>query len=183
MADFVFLDTETLGLDPYAPIWELAAIRVSDEFGIETDRLHLFVEHDRDPWLDDLPENFQHDYLKRYDPAKSVSWKDAAEALVNLMNGRPFMVGAVPSFDAERIARQWLEPLGIERPWHYHLMDIENVVLGWLTARMGVPHAPWKSDELSAAIGVNPADYPRHTAMGDVRWTMAQWSRVTGKLK
>ncbi|MGC7247264.1 hypothetical protein [Mycobacteroides abscessus] len=34
MSDIVFMDTETLGLDPLAPVWEFAAIR-RYENGIE----------------------------------------------------------------------------------------------------------------------------------------------------
>lgn len=35
--DYVFLDTETLGLSPYAPIWELAAVRRDSQTGKETE--------------------------------------------------------------------------------------------------------------------------------------------------
>ena len=180
MADFVFLDTETLGLDPYAPIWEIAAVRVDGRTSEETGVLSLQVQHERDPWFDGLPESFQNDYRQRYVERRAVRWTDAAEKLVEFMHGKPLMIGSNPSFDAERIARQWLEPIGVERPWHYHVFDIADMVVGYLTARTGVPSAPWKSDTLSAAVGVDPSLFARHTAMGDVRWTMAQWKRVTG---
>lgn len=96
-------------------------------------------------------------------------------------HGKPTLIGANPAFDAERIARQWLEPLAVERPWHYHLMDIETIVIGYLKARDELPKGPWRSDQLSELIGVDPKDYPRHTAMGDVRWVMAQWDVVFGE--
>ena len=76
MTDIVFMDTETLGLDINAPIWEFAAIRRSprpeaDEtmpmFGADPDpwieeELHLFIQHDPDGWLDELPDSFANDY-------------------------------------------------------------------------------------------------------------------------
>ena len=39
---------------------------------------------------------------------------------------------------------------------------------------------PWSSDGLSSAVGVDPEQFERHTAMGDVRWVMAQWDAVMG---
>lgn len=71
---------------------------------------------------------------------------------------------------------------GIEPEWHYHPWDIASVALGYACGRDGSPPSlPWKSDQLSQEIGVNPAEFARHTAMGDVRWTLAQWDLITGR--
>lgn len=185
MTDIIFADTETLGLDPYAPIWEFAAIRRDGDTGVETEH-HFFISHDpNNRHLKSLPEQFRADYDERYNPYTALTPYEASHEIAKVFyrkHGQPLpsLVGAVPSFDAERLARQFLEPLGIERPWHYHLLDIENIVTGFLAAKRKLDPPPWKSDKLSAAIGVDPADYPRHTAMGDVRWTMAQWDAVFG---
>lgn len=193
----VFLDTETLGLDIDAPIWEIAAIRRDD-----SDRdtaLHLFVRHYADPWLDGFPEQFAADYRSRYVKAEAVHPLEAAEAIAAFMHDRPHIVGAVPDFDTTRIRHQLLRPNRIADPWHYHLIDVENLVVGWLhgvaaraidEARMrgeeplpGLvdrPGPPYKSDELSRAVGVNPDDFERHTALGDALWVRAQYDAVMG---
>lgn len=195
MSDIVFMDTETLGLDIASPIWEFAAVRRYED-GTEG-QLHLHIRHHATPWLADFPEEFARDYHARYSDRDSVSQLRAAELIVAFMAGRPHIVGAVPSFDTERIAHQLLRPNRIREPWHYHLIDIENVVVGYLRGerRVGIDDGmpehignsigrltslPWSSDHLSNAVGVNPDDFERHTAMGDVRWVMAQWDAVMG---
>lgn len=196
MTDIVFLDTETLGLDPDAPVWEFAAVRRLDPVG-EVE-LHFTIQHDPARWLDGFPEEFLADYLARYDPAEA--WGEvAAVGAIHAITKGAHIIGAVPSFDAERLAKL-LRRNGIEPEWHYHLIDVENVVVGYLhgVAARAIDEArmrgeepdlalvnrhlspPWKSDQLSAAVGVNPDDYARHTAMGDVRWSMAQWDAVIG---
>lgn len=176
MTDIVFLDTETLGLDPDAPVWEFAAVRRLDPVGeIE---LRFTIRHDPAHWLDGFPEEFLADYLARYDPA--AAWGEvAAVGAIHAITKGAHIVGAVPSFDTERLAKL-LRRNGIEPEWHYHLIDVENVVVGYLAGRGELIPPPWKSDQLSAAVGVNPDDYARHTAMGDVRWAMAQWDAVIG---
>ncbi|OHU68065.1 hypothetical protein BKG87_22290 [Mycobacteroides chelonae] len=175
MSDLVFMDTETLGLDPLAPVWEFAAIR-RYENGIEA-KYHCFIDHDPAFWLDMLPAQFQEDYKARFDVQEALKRADAAEMIHTATDGA-HVVGAVPSFDTERLARILNQTGWGAPPWHYHLVDVENVVLGYLAAHGKLLQPPWKSDQLSAAIGVNPNDFDRHTAMGDVLWTRAQWDAV-----
>lgn len=188
MSDIVFLDTETLGLDPAAPIWEFAAIRQSDP-DMQAETLHLFINNPDDAkWLESLPEPFAQDYRTRFgrNYGLSVSADIAAHQIREFLDGRPHIVGAVPSFDTERIARQLMEPHGFDRPWHYHLIDVENLVVGYLrglymAGGQDMPiDPPWKSDELSRAVGVDPEQFDRHTAMGDVLWVRAQYDAVMG---
>lgn len=174
LPDLVFADTETLGLDPYAPIWELAAVRRSVDTGEDTS-MEFFVTHDTDPWVGDLPDEFRRDYDTRYDASAAITPYEAAQRVMEFFTDTPTLVGVVPSFDAERIARQWLEPLGLARPWHYHLECVSTAARGHLKAAGKLPRKKLSSDGLSAALGVSPKEYPRHTAMGDVRWGMAQW--------
>lgn len=184
MSDIVFMDTETLGLDIDAPIWEFAAIRRNGESGKDDARMHLFINHDPGSWLSDLPEQFATDYRQRFTKAREASRitqpENAATYISAFLAGRPHIVGAVPSFDTERISRQLLRPADIGDPWHYHLIDVENVVAGYLAGRGELFPPPWKSDQLSAAVGVDPEMFDRHTAMGDVLWTRAQWDAVIG---
>lgn len=184
MPDLLFLDTETLGLDPYAPIWELAALRRSEAteengWSEKETTLHLFVMHfDADRWLPSLPEQFRNDYAARYDESAAVTPYDAVDRLVEFATGRPLLIGSNPGFDAERIRRQWLEPRDVAEPWYYHLEDIASIVKGYLAARKALDFTMVKSDTMSKAIGVDPANYDRHTAMGDVLWTRDQWDVV-----
>ncbi|WP_255775020.1 hypothetical protein [Mycobacteroides abscessus] len=196
MSDIVFMDTETLGLDPLAPVWEFAAIR-RYENGIEA-KYHCFIDHDPAFWLDLLPAQFQEDYKARFDAQQALKRADAAEMIHTATDGA-HVVGAVPSFDTERLARILNQTGWGAPPWHYHLIDIENVVTGYLhgvaaraidEARMrgeepdpalvNRPGPPYKSDDLSRAVNVDPNDFDRHTAMGDVLWTRAQWDAVMG---
>lgn len=195
MSDIVFLDTETLGVHIDAPIWELAAIRrnFSEDGSFKEHELHIFIHHYAPPWLtgpESLPEQFATDYHARFKAGSAYGKSGAAEVLASFLVGRPHIVGAVPNFDTERISHQLLRPAHIPDPWHYHLIDIENLVVGFIAGRasqgdvdagLAMPDLPWNSNDLSRAIGVDPDDYERHTAMGDVLWTRAQYDAVMGQ--
>lgn len=79
-----------------------------------------------------------------------------------------------------------MRPNGFADPWHYHLIDIENVIVGWIRGHHAFAGSdtpilpPYKSDELSETVGVDPEQFTRHTAMGDVLWVRAQWDHVMG---
>lgn len=100
------------------------------------------------------------------------------------------IVGAVPNFDTE-LLDGLLRENGLIPAWHYHLIDVENLAAGWLAA--GGAHAagftasevraaitpPWKSDELSRILGVEPpTEDERHTALGDARWAERLYDRI-----
>ena len=103
------------------------------------------------------------------------------------------LAGAVISFDEERL-RRLLHSLGVLHRWHYHIIDVEALAVGSLcglhkrgrggvadaVANGDVPGLPWKSDDLSAALGVKVSDEDRHTALGDARWAMRIYDAVTG---
>lgn len=204
MSDIVFMDTETLGLELDSPIWEFAAIRRNEKTGEDDAQMHLFINHNPDRMSVDLPEQFVADYEKRWAQAQEQSRvtqpANAAALISAFFAGRPHVVGAVPNFDTERIARQLLRPRGYGEPWHYHLIDVENLIVGYLhgVAARAIDEAklrgeeplpflqarsmalPWKSDDLSRSVGVHPNDFERHTAMGDVLWVKAQYDAVTG---
>ena len=48
----------------------------------------------------------------------------------------------------------------------------------WNDAPRGVA-LPWKSDDLSAALGVTVSDEDRHTALGDAKWARAIYDAVS----
>lgn len=175
-APIVFLDTETTGLSLTDDIWEFAAIYrepSGDEY-----RLHLFIEHDPVKAAA-LPESFRADLARRFDPAKAYTQKNAALLIHDFLDLKPHIVGACPNFDTERLAIL-LRRHGFEPAWHYHLIDVENLAVGYLAA-IGKPLSPpWDSNELSAAIGVDPEHFSRHEAMADAEWARAIYDRVMG---
>lgn len=172
----VFCDTETTGLSLTDDIWEFAGVR--REEGYEPEELHLFIEHDKQKCLL-LPESFKVDHHQRYDPQHSVTPLVAALRIQEFMGGKAHIVGAVPNFDTERIALL-LCRFGLAPDWYHHLIDVENLAVGFL-ARAGTEVSlPWDSDELSTKVGIDPPTDARHTAMGDARWAMAIYDRVLG---
>jgi len=176
MSALVFMDTETTGLSLTDDIWEFAGIRREDD-GTQT-VLHLFITHDQAKCAK-LPESFLKDHKDRYDGLECVSQSEAALLIANFMGGKAHIVGAVPNFDTERIALL-LGRFGHRPAWHYHLIDVENLTVGFL-ARAGTKVSlPWDSDELSTKLGIDPPTDARHTAMGDALWAMAIYDRVMG---
>lgn len=204
MTRICFLDTETTGLALDDDIWEFAAI-VRQPDG--TERTHqMFIEHDTRR-CNTLPPEFLADHQTRFPISGDTQWhpdvksrKEAAHEIAHILSGRPHIVGAVPNFDTERIARL-LRRFGLEPDWHHHLIDVEAMAVGWghgvfrahadIAAVQGRPHdaldkgptlvtgLPWNSDTLSRSLGVDPADYARHTALGDALWVRAQYDAIT----
>lgn len=194
-APIVVLDTETCGLDPDSHIWEVAAIR-RDTDGSLTE-YHAFVKHDL-AQAADLPEEFRKDHDDRYMDVLATTPAGIVDDLRILFDAptdyrqRAHVVGAVPNFDTERIARL-MRYHGVEVPWHHHLMDAETLAIGYLRGtlhadqqaglnprRKPFPGPPWDSDDLSLALGIDPAQFERHTALGDCRWALAIYDRVMG---
>lgn len=185
MSDLVFLDTETTGLSLEDDIWEFAAIRRTPD-GDERE-LHLFLRHST-MRCQQLPPSFLADHERRFPASHSSTWhKDtvsqgqAADLINAFLSGKPHIVGAVPNFDTERLAvllSSFIE--NWRMPWHYHLIDVENLAVGYLAAKGTPVSLPWNSDEVSAAVGVTVPEDERHTAMGDARWAMRLYDAVTG---
>ncbi|WP_458317135.1 3'-5' exonuclease [Mycolicibacterium brisbanense] len=173
-----FIDTETLGLAPDAPIWEFAAVSRFDD-GSRDDSTKFFIHHDPGDWVETLPESFQADYRNRYEPRDALDEQSAA-AMIHFVTRGAELVACNPVFDEPRLAG-FLRRHGIEPEWHYHPWDIASVALGFICGRDGRPPGrPWKSDRLAHTVGLDNSRYKRHTAMGDVRWTLAQWDAIVG---
>ena len=178
MSPLVFLDCETLGLGINDPIWEIAAIRRESD-GTEN-RYHFHVSDAEGRRLtppDGFPDRFRADFDARYGQVPPLPPCTLRPLLRNLFSDRPHIVGAVPNFDTERIAHQF----GVSG-WHYHLIDVENLAVGYLAGIGETPRIPlpWDSDALSAAVGVDPEWFRRHEAMADAEWARAIYDRVMG---
>ncbi|HET8643239.1 MAG TPA: hypothetical protein VFM37_14980 [Pseudonocardiaceae bacterium] len=184
MTPIVFIDTETTSLRPDRRAWEIALIHRGDH----GERAHhWFIEivdldlGEADLFSLNIGGFYQrHPQMRVTDvPDQSLStWTLVASEEdvmreVEVITRGAHLVGAVPNFDAEVLAAR-MRYHGIAPSWHYHLIDVEALAVGAL-ARGGTPPAlPWKSDELSRALGVEPpGDTDRHTALGDAQWARA----------
>lgn len=168
-----FLDTETTGLSLDDDIWEFAAIRREID-GTETAH-QFFIEHNRSK-CDKLPDSFKADHKLRFDLNIAFTQKYAAYKIHEITDGA-HIVGALPSFDAQRM-EILLGSNRIKSGWHYHLINIEDIAIGWLAAKGIQVGIPWKSDAVSLLCGVEPPDKERHTAMGDVLWVRHWYDKI-----
>jgi hypothetical protein len=170
----VFLDTETTGLSLTDDVWDFAAI--VREPGESDREVQTFIRHDEGK-AEQLPEAFLADYRARYDHDLALTGFQAARLIADLTSNKAHVVGAVPNFDTERLALL-LRRYGIEPRWHYHLIDVENLAVGYLAGKGALIAPPWDSDELSARLGIVVPKEERHTALGDARWARDLYDAV-----
>lgn len=177
---YLFLDTETTGLDPDDEIWQLAYILETDK-GELVKKFDGLIEHrtNPSPWV--LGNT---DYRKKLMPAaggKSPSLYSLGEVLAKvkvkteyfdnpicgymtksetpISYGTPvYLVGAVPGFDDRIIRRQ----SGIDPPWHYHIIDVEALIMGYQGLLV-----PPSTAELEKITGVKNSG--AHDAMADAQ--------------
>ena len=195
MTPIVFVDCETDGVHPGRKPWEIAIIRRDDDG--EEREISFFVEidlstadpfglkiggfYERHPigraitalgplvnWPSDQPRSIGAIYVTR---------RRAAELVARWTHGAHW-VGAVPNFDTEVLDRL-LREQGFAPAWHYHLIDVEAMAVGYAAGKGIGIELPWKSDELMNAIGVgSPTEAERHTALGDARWARRAYDAV-----
>lgn len=212
MSGVAFVDTETTGLDPDRhPIWEVALITPD---GGEHVWQFPVVEIEADPFaldigrwwdrrwgtdvdvteLDAIYEAHTEKTRRKYFPDEGRAIKSGEKwcQYFRTLTTGSHLCGAVVSFDEERL-RRLLRSRGVLPRWHYHLIDVEALAVGWLAAgrdplepmteETHVPELdkcapPWKSGDLSRAVGVDPDKFDRHTALGDARWAKAMYEAV-----
>jgi hypothetical protein len=112
-------------------------------------------------------------------PRPGPRWQDptpVARTLARLLDGK-HIVGAVPGFDANFLQR-FLFKHGQAATWHYHLIDVEALAMGFLACGGSAPALPWSSDDLTEALGVKVDPAARHTAVGDARWARDMYDAV-----
>ena len=200
-ASICFIDCETTSLRHDRRAWEIGIIaRASD--GGETEH-HWFVgAEDLDLGNADVMSLKIGRFYERH-PQPSAHWttglpvvSSEATALrdVEAVTRGAHLVGAVVSFDAD-VLSQRMRANGICPSWHYHVVDVEALAAGWLhrhaavlenreatieeaTALRRLASPPWKSDDLSAALGITVSEEDRHTALGDAKFARAIYDAV-----
>lgn len=205
MTKLCFIDTETTSLRHDRRAWEIAVItrepgkpdREQSWFVATADldlgnadlmSLKIGRFHERHP---------QYRYGQETHTLLVVKEADAFRAVEELTRGA-HLVGAVPNFDTEVLGNR-MRAHGICPSWNYHLIDIETLAAGWLhrhaamlenrqstieeaTRLRQVATPPWKSDDLTTALGVEPAsEDERHTALGDARWAKRAYDAVIAR--
>lgn len=113
---YLFLDTETFGLDLDHDVWEIAY--AFDDQKVQSS----FVEHDAsnaEPEALDI-----NGYRERFTGVNKTDAGLFESRLISLATlEKPTLVGANPSFDAERLLKRW----GLshsQAPWHYRMIDV-----------------------------------------------------------
>ena len=212
-----FVDCETTSLRPDRRAWEIGLI--VREPGKDDAEHQWFIDaYDLDLGNADVMSLKIGRFYERHPqyqsgrtPGEIDDYEFEVPALrdVERLTRGAHLVGAVPNFDTEVLGAR-MRANGICPSWHYHLVDIEALAVGWLNGRRsrqneivdGYPlendgkeapglvrrnspgpwdvPLPWKSDDLSRAIGVTVSDEDRHTALGDAKFARAIYDAVTG---
>ena len=167
-----FVDSETLGLNPERhPIWELAIILPdSGEEHVWQVRPTAMELDDADPIAVKISG-----FEDRYVDATALRKGETVARFVELLTGR-YIVGAVPSFDEERLRCMYLctREMPDRFPWHYRLVDVESGML----AKLGVGPGQ-EPGALAALLGVT-VHPDKHSALGDARWVRDVFEALVG---
>lgn len=193
-AHLAFIDTETTSLRHDRRAWEIGLIlRASD--GHESEHRWFIRRADLDLGNADVQSlkvgRFYERHPRTWDdkcpiaggsPDFAYTEASVLDRVEHLTRGA-HLVGAVVSFDAD-VLGQRMRANGICPSWHYHLIDVEALAVGYLSGKWTRGHEalrpPWKSDTLSAELGITVSEEDRHTALGDARWAMRIYDHIMG---
>jgi hypothetical protein len=186
----VFCDTETTSLRPDRRAWDIGLIArrpghadVEHQWYIDGHDLDL---GNADPFslsIGRFYERHPHYRLDRESTGTDTESEYDALRLVEAITRGAHLVGAVPNFDADVLSAR-MRAHGICPSWHYHLIDVEALAVGYLNGKWTIGREalgpPWKSDSLSADLGITVSEEDRHTALGDAKWARAIYDAVMG---
>lgn len=172
----VFIDTETTGL--HAELHEIWEIGLIEGDGTEH---HWFMPlehaHTADPFALKIGG-----YYERYVPPPMLQMTENILYKIDLLTAGKHLVGAIPSFDEERLRKLFYRKGMLPPRWHYHIIDVEALAVGYLSAdARNELTLPWKSDEIFEMLGIDPpTEDERHTALGDAKMCMRVFKKVMG---
>ncbi|MFI6680125.1 hypothetical protein [Kribbella sp. NPDC050470] len=171
----VFVDLETTSVrEPWLPggrqIWQLAVIRREDD-GRET-AYNRFIRLDELDLSTSTEQALEVSRFRRHpslnDSAENVcSGREAAELMVDLTADQPLWVGAAPWMDATDVLHLMhrnglVAAEAADVPWDFRLVCIISQLIARTNAEPTADVAA-----MSAAVGVDQADYTIHDALAD----------------
>jgi DNA polymerase III epsilon subunit-like protein len=206
MTRLIFLDTETTSLDERnGEVWEIGAIvrdpgeddvehlwqirpnlEVANPTSLRISRYYERIQvESRLPAVVQLDSNGNH--------LTTMSAAKLAGILAPMVDDG-HVIGAVPDFDF-RFLRKFLQDHGQCWTAHYHLIDIENLAIGYIRGLFAqaddnadhrgigalvdlVETLPWKYVNLCKAFGLFPDQYNAHTAIGDARLVRDLYDKI-----
>jgi DNA polymerase III epsilon subunit-like protein len=173
-----FIDTETTSLRHDRRAWEIAVIlRRPGKPDHEAAWLIDYADLDLGN-ADPSSLKFGRFYDRHPGPGTTLFEESEVLQRVEQLTRGAILMGSNPGFDVEVLGAR-MRAHGICPSWHYHLEDVPTLALGWLYgAGRDIPEVR-KSDQISLACGVDPADYDRHSALGDCRWIRDLFDAVT----
>ena len=211
MTRLVFLDAETTSLDDTrGEVWEIGAIvrdpgkpdaeylwqirptlEAADPMSLRVGRYYerRVLEMKAPGEAAEMVRPGSSDLLSKGEGLRLLGAAAVAEGLADLL-AAAHVVGAVPDFDF-RFLRKFMAQHNECWTAHYHLIDIEALVVGWLhnVTRVdwlneglsdGLLSLPWRSADLYRAVGVDPSKYEAHTALGDARLVRDVYDVIIG---
>lgn len=158
---YLYLDTETLGLD-HQHIWEIAF--AFDDEPVESRIVWHTLDHADSEAMKVNGYRERCGKIPHYQ--ESMAW-ELEHFASRIEETQPTIVGANPSFDTQRLLSRW-GTFPSEAPWHYRHIDIESYAMaifdwpkprGLYTIAEELRAMRWKRD---------PVRLPDHTAAGDV---------------
>ncbi len=87
----------------------------------------------------------------------------------------------MPAFDTERLETM-LREYGQCPAWHYHVIDVEALAIGWVAGRGRrwdkiTTESGWDSRVLANVVGA-PRYTDAHTALADARWARDMYDAI-----
>jgi hypothetical protein len=197
-APLAFLDCETDGLHPGRQAWEIAIIRREPDgkqiewqayidINLSTPgpmglRIGRFYErHPMGRYLSSLPgSDVPNPSAIEFRRSGGVLSEYAAAQYVARLTHGCHLVGGSASH-AEVLDRLLRGHFMLPAWQGDDLIDIEVLALGYIAAHGLRLDPPYKSDDLTTAMRVEPGTpEERHTALGDARWAMRMYDAVLG---
>ena len=167
---FVFIDTETTGLDfTRHQLTEVAWI-VRFEDGTEAER-QFFPDHTLDG-ADELALELTR-YHQRIAPQPRSPAAEWLELFLTDAEGA-VLVGAVPDFDARHLEMAAAR-IGRTPTWDHHLLDVETLALPLISPG---PEAPRSLARTCRALGIEHDKDQAHGALYDAQQAMRVFDRV-----